>query len=148
MTERMVLMALRPVAPPRRAARPGSSMWVMLGVILAQTGSLVADFTQPQTSSRMSGSWPMAAPILRSGRPWGQEKLSSKASTPAASQRWMSSIQASRLNSSMTEAMRAPGGWLSLQRLNSSSQRWKGRSLMSSMFSQPMTSPEAAWSLA
>src|SRR5260221_647661 len=58
----MVLMALKPVAPPLRAARLGSSMCVMFGVIFAQTALFVADFTQPQTSSRMSGSWPITAP--------------------------------------------------------------------------------------
>ncbi len=91
----------------------------------------------------------MAAPILRSGRPCGQEKFSSKASTPAASQRSTISIQASLRYSSMIEAIRTPFGWASLHFLNSSSQISNGRSLISSMFSQPMTSlPSAEWSLA
>ncbi len=94
MTLRIVLIALSPVHPAFRAARLGSSMWVMFGVILAQTGRFAAPMTQPQTSSRMSGSWPMAAPILRSGRPWGQEKFSSNASTPASWQRSTISTQA------------------------------------------------------
>jgi hypothetical protein len=38
MTQRMVLMALMPWQPAPKAARLGSSMCVMLGVILAQTG--------------------------------------------------------------------------------------------------------------
>ena len=56
MTQRMVLMALMPWQPARKAARLGSSIWVMLGVILAQTGFLAAPMTQPQTSSKMSQS--------------------------------------------------------------------------------------------
>lgn len=36
--------------------------------------------------------WPMAMPILRSGMPWGQEKLISKASTPVS---WHRSISSS-----------------------------------------------------
>ncbi len=83
MTLRIVLIALTPWQPARRAARLGSSMRVMFGVIFAQTGFVAAPMTQPQTSSNTSGFWPMAAPILRSGKPCGQEKFSSKASTPA-----------------------------------------------------------------
>src|ERR1035437_10000529 len=78
----------------------------------------------------------------------GQEKLSSNASTPAAWQRSMISIHASLRYSSITEAMSTPDGWESLHFLNSSSQMLNGRSLMSSMFSQPMTSPFVDWSLA
>ena len=105
--------------------------------------------TQPHTSSRMSGSWPIAAPILRSGRPCGHEKLSSKASTPAAWQRSTISTQASFRYSSMIEAIRTPWGLVSLHFLNSSIQMPKGRSLISSMFSQPMTSlPSSECSLA
>ena len=140
MTERIVLIALMPSHPARSAARPGSSMWVMLGVIFAQTGFVATPFTQPQTSSRISGSCPIAEPIFRSGSPCGHEKLSSNASTPAASHRSTISIHASRLNSSMLEAIRTPSGYLSLTALNSSSQVSNGRSLMSSMFSQPKTS--------
>ncbi len=58
----------------------------------------------------------------RSGRPCGQETLSSKASTPASWQRSLISTQASLWNSSVTEAMSAPGGWASLRRLNPSIQ--------------------------
>ena len=47
----------------------------------------------------------MAMPILRSGMPWGQLKLTSKASTPTSSQRPMSSSQGPWLYSSMMEAI-------------------------------------------
>lgn len=55
-------------------------MSVMFGVILAQTGTVAFAFIHPQTSSNNTQSWPTAAPILRSGIPWGHEKLISKAS--------------------------------------------------------------------
>ena len=95
MTLRIVLIALMPVTPARSAARLGSSMCVTFGVIFAHTGFVAAPITQPQTSSRISGFSPIAAPILRSGRPCGQEKFSSKPSTPAAWQRSMISTHAS-----------------------------------------------------
>ncbi len=47
MTLRMVLIALTPWQPPRKAARLGSSMCVTFGVIFAQTGFLAAAITQP-----------------------------------------------------------------------------------------------------
>ena len=78
MTLRIVLIALIPWQPASSAARAGSSMCVMFGVILAQTGLRAVLITQPQTSARISGFSPMAEPILRSGRPCGQEKFSSK----------------------------------------------------------------------
>ena len=42
MTERIVLMALIPSQPALSAARAGSTMCVMLGVIFAQTGIVAA----------------------------------------------------------------------------------------------------------
>ena len=49
----------------------------------------------------------------------------------------------------MMEAISTPLGLVSLHFLNSSIQILNGRSLMSSMFSQPMTSlPSREWSLA
>ena len=47
MTERIVLMAEMPPAPPRTAASDGSLMLVTLGVIFAQTGIFATSFTQP-----------------------------------------------------------------------------------------------------
>lgn len=44
-------------------------MSVMLGVILAQTGTVAFALTHSQTSSKSSQSLPTAAPILRSGIP-------------------------------------------------------------------------------
>ena len=55
MTLRIVLIALTPWQPPRKAARLGSSMCVTFGVIFAQTGFFAAPITQPQTSSTISG---------------------------------------------------------------------------------------------
>src|SRR5947208_296202 len=144
MTLRIVLIALIPWQPAASAAREGSSMCVTLGVILAHTGTFAADMTQPQTSFRISGFSPIAEPIRRSGRPWGQEKLHSKASTPTSWQRSMISIHASFRYSSMIEAIRTRSGYLSLIRLNSSSHVPKSRSLISSIFSQPMISCDSA----
>src|SRR5436190_9611879 len=140
----MVLMALIPWQPAESAAREGSSIWVTFGVILAHTGTLAARITQPQTSFRISGLSPIADPIRRSGRPCGQEKLHSNASTPTSWQRSTISIQASWRYSSMIDAISARSGYLSLIRLNSSSQVPKSRSLISSMFSQPIISCESA----
>jgi hypothetical protein len=144
MTLRIVLIALTPWQPARNAARLGSSMWVTFGVIFAQTGFFAARITQPQTSSKISGFSPIAAPIFRSGNPCGQEKFNSKASTPTSWQRSTISIHASLLNSSMIDAISTPSGNWSLHFLNSSIQMENFRSLMSSMFSQPMTSLRSA----
>ena len=56
MIDRIVLIALIPWHPARSAARTGSSMCVIFGVILAQTGRFAAGITQEQTSSRISES--------------------------------------------------------------------------------------------
>ncbi len=141
MTLRNVLIALIPEQPARSAARAGSSMRVILGVIFAQKGFFAAEATQPQTSSRMAGSSPMADPIRRSNRAVRAGRVQFEGvDALAAWQRSTISIQASLRYSSMTEAMRTRSGKASLHRLNSSSQTPKGRSLISSMFSQPMTS--------
>ena len=126
-----------PSQPARSDARVGSSMCVTFGVILAHTGFLATSITQPHTSSRMSGFSPIAAPIFRSGKPCGHDMLSSNASTPASWHRSTISCQASRLYSSMIEAMRMPSGYLSFTSLNSSIHVSKLRSEISSMFSQP-----------
>lgn len=52
----------------------------MFGVIFAHTGTVAFAFIHSQTSPNSSQSWPTAAPILRSGIPWGHEKLISMAS--------------------------------------------------------------------
>lgn len=96
-------------APCCAATSAGCVMSVMLGVILAHTGTLAAALIQPHTSPSTSQSWPMAMPILRSGRPCGQLKLISNASTPTSSQRPMISCQAS-LASSQQQAGRMQGG--------------------------------------
>ena len=107
---RIVLMTETPWAPAERAERDGSSMRVTFGVIFAQTGFVAAAITQPVTSSTRSGFSPIAAPIFRSGRPCGQEKLSSNPSTPVSSQRPTTSAHASRECSSMIEAISGRSG--------------------------------------
>jgi hypothetical protein len=64
-------------------------MWVIFGVIFAQTGFFAAFITQPQTSSNKSGSCPMADPMRRSGKPCGQEKFNTgDAGTPVLGACW------------------------------------------------------------
>ena len=65
-TERIVLIAEMPTAPPRTAASEGSLMLVMLGVIFAHTGMFETSVTQDVTSSQRSGCSPISDPILRS----------------------------------------------------------------------------------
>src|SRR5207237_7843545 len=140
-TERIVLMAEMPLAPPRTAASEGSLMFVMFGVILAQTGILATSVTQLVTSAVRSGCSPISDPILRSVMPCGQEKFNSKASTPVSCTARVSSCQRSLLYSSMIEAMRMLFGYSFLTCRNSSSQVSIGLSEINSMFSKPITSP-------
>ena len=84
MTERIVLIAEMPTAPPRTAASEGSLMLVMFGVIFAQTGIRETSVTQRVTSSVKSGCSPISEPIMRSVMPCGHEKFNSKASTPVS----------------------------------------------------------------
>ena len=112
----------------------------MLGVIFAQTGTVATSLTHPHTSSSTVQSWPIAAPIFRSGMPCGHEKLISKASTPTSSQRLTTSTQFSFLYSSMMDAIRMRSGYSSLSCLNSASMTSNDLSEMSSMFCHPMTS--------
>ena len=72
-TERIVLIIAMPSAPPRSAAAAGTVGLPTFGVIFAHTGIFATSFTQPTTSSTMSGFSPIAMPILRSGRPCGHE---------------------------------------------------------------------------
>ena len=138
----MVLMAAMPAAPPLMAARAGSRMSPMFGVIFAHTGiPFAASTTQPVTSSTMDGSCPIAAPMLRSGWPCGHEKLHSKPSTPHSAMRRVSSCQRALSYCSMMEAMSIRSGYSSFRRLKSSSQSSSGRSEMSSMLVNPMVSP-------
>ena len=134
MTERIVLMAEIPCAPPRTAATDGSLMLVMFGVILAQTGIFETSVTQRVTSSVRSGCSPISDPILRSVMPCGQEKFNSKASTPVSWTNLVSSCQRSLLYSSMIEAMRMLCGYSFFTWRNSSSQTSIGRSEINSMF--------------
>src|SRR5207237_1073857 len=84
MTERMVLMAETPTAPPRTAASEGSLMFVMFGVIFAQTGIRETSVTQLVTSSVRSGCSPISEPMRRPVIPCGQENFNWNASAPVA----------------------------------------------------------------
>ena len=83
-TLRIVLISAMPSAPPRIAAAAGTVGLPTFGVIFAQTGIFETPFTQPTTSSTMSGFSPIAMPILRSGRPCGHDRFISKPSTPVS----------------------------------------------------------------
>mmetsp|Transcript_7961 Transcript_7961/g.22018 ORF Transcript_7961/g.22018 Transcript_7961/m.22018 type:complete len:250 (-) Transcript_7961:360-1109(-) len=149
MMDMMVLIAAMPSMFFSRQTLAGSVMSVMFGVILAHTGTVATSLTHPHTSSSTEQSWPIAAPIFRSGMPCGHEKLISKASTPTSSQRLTISTQFSFLYSSIMDAMRMRSGYSSLSCLNSASMTSKDRSEMSSMFCQPITSlPPSDLSLA
>src|SRR5882724_10813184 len=141
-TDKIVLIAEIPMAPPRTAASEGSLMLVMFGVIFAQTGIVATSVTQLVTSSVRSGCSPISEPILRSVIPWGQEKLSSNPSTPVSWTMRVSSCQRLFSYSSMMEAMRMWSGYSFLICRNSSSHTSIGRSEINSIFSNPITSPE------
>ena len=66
---------------------------------------LVCSRSRGGGTSRTLQSWPMAMPILRSGMPWGQLKLTSKASTPTSSHFPISSSHGPFSYSSMMEAI-------------------------------------------
>ena len=108
--ELMVLMADRPSAPPRRAARATLRMSVMFGVSFTSTGVRATSLTHSVIMQAYSGTWPTAAPMPRSLMPWGQPKFSSRPSAPASSERLTMSCQASRFDSTIRDAMTACWG--------------------------------------
>src|SRR5882762_6335225 len=75
------------VGNPTVPAAAGTVGLPTFGVIFAHTGIFATSFTQPHTSSTMSGFSPIAMPILRSGKPCGQLRFISKPSTPVS---WVS----------------------------------------------------------
>ncbi len=79
----------------------------MFGVSLTRTGVRATSFTHEVMSFAYSGTWPTAAPMPRSLMPCGQPKFSSRPSAPASSARLTMSCQASRFDSTMSEAMTA-----------------------------------------
>ena len=105
-TDRIVLIIAMPSAPPFNALAAGTVGLPTFGVIFAHTGSTATSFTQPQTSSTMSGFSPIAMPILRSGKPCGHDRLSSKPSTPVSWTSLTICCQASLRYSSMIDATR------------------------------------------
>lgn len=90
----MARTAAAALSPVLSAVAAGCVMSVMLGVILAHTGTCDAPLIQVHTSDSSSQSWPMAMPMRRSGMPCGQLKLISNASTPTSSHLPMISSQA------------------------------------------------------
>ena len=105
--ELMVLMAESASAPPRRAARATVRMSVMLGVSFTSTGVRATSFTHSVIMQAYSGTWPTALPMPRSLMPCGQPKFSSRPSAPASSERFTMSCQASRFDSTISDAMTA-----------------------------------------
>ena len=57
-----------------------SEISVTFGVIFPHTGIVAFSFIHPHVSSNSAQSFPTAAPIFRSGMPWGHEKFISRAS--------------------------------------------------------------------
>ena len=79
----------------------------MFGVSLTSTGVRATSFTHSVIISAYSGTWPTAEPMPRSLMPCGQPKFSSSPSAPASSARLTMSCQASRFDSTISEAMTA-----------------------------------------
>jgi hypothetical protein len=105
--ELMVLIAERPSAPARLAARATTRMSVMLGVSLTSTGVRAASFTHSVIICAYSGTCPTAEPMPRSLMPCGQPKFSSRPSAPAPSARFTISCQTSRFDSTISDAITA-----------------------------------------
>ena len=108
--------------------------------VTSALGILPSSLQRRSSSSTKSGLTPIADPIFRSGKPCGQERFNSNASTPTSWHFSTISHQASLRYSSMIDAINIRSGYLSLSDLNSSIQMSKLRSLISSIFSQPKIS--------
>ncbi|MNP33923.1 hypothetical protein D3C76_1271870 [compost metagenome] len=138
--ELMVLISDTASAPPRWAARAATRMSVMFGVSLTITGSEQYVLHQRVTCSTYSGTWPTAAPMPRSGMPWGQPKFSSMPSAPVASTSGRMCFQDSSTQGTIKDTISARSGqsfltWVISRRLISSE-----RSVISSMLLKPSTS--------
>ena len=105
--ELMVLMAESASAPPRFAARATVRMSVMFGVSFTSTGVRATSFTHSVIMHAYSGTCPTAQPMPRSLMPCGQPKFSSSPSAPASSERFTMSCQASRFDSTISDAITA-----------------------------------------
>ncbi|CRR65048.1 hypothetical protein PAERUG_E16_London_17_VIM_2_04_14_06240 [Pseudomonas aeruginosa] len=137
--ELMVLISDTASAPPRWAARADWRMSVMLGVSLTITGSEQWALHQRVTISTYSGTWPTAAPMPRSGMPWGQPKFSSIPSAPVASTSGRMYFHDSSTQGTISDTISARSGqsfftWAISRRLISSE-----RSVISSMLLIPCT---------
>mmetsp|Transcript_28543 Transcript_28543/g.67489 ORF Transcript_28543/g.67489 Transcript_28543/m.67489 type:complete len:311 (+) Transcript_28543:187-1119(+) len=131
-----VLMAVTPEAPPSQAACAISRTSVMLGVILAKKGMSgpAASRTHWQICVTTSGTCPHARPMPRSPMPWGQLRLSSRASGFAGRVSLTSSCQSSLLDTAMMEATTTRSGKSRLSSRTVSTQYCAVFSEMSSMF--------------
>ena len=124
-------------APPRKAPRASTTMSVVDGVSLAQTGTRATSFTTWVTIEISSWSLPMFEPMsLRSM--CGQDRFSSKASAPASWQPLASVCQCSSSRSlpepAMIDATRMRSGWACLIRSMRGSHQSSGLSEISSQF--------------
>ena len=111
----------------------------MLGVSLTITGSEQWVLHQRVTISTYSGTWPTAAPMPRSGMPWGQPKFSSMPSAPVASTSGRMYFHDSSTQGTISDTISARSGqsfftWAISRRLISSE-----RSVISSMLLIPCT---------
>ena len=143
-TLRIVLIALTPWQPARNAARVGSSMRVMLGVIFAQTGFVAA----PHDPTADLLQHLRILPHRRAHLALGQTVRTREVQFEGIHARRLATLDdldpRVRVELLHDGGDQHAAGKRSLQRLNSSSQISNGRSLMSSMFSQPMTSARSA----
>ncbi|MDT4878484.1 hypothetical protein FQZ97_1140830 [compost metagenome] len=95
---------------------------------------------QRVTCSTYSGTWPTAAPMPRSGMPWGQPKFSSMPSQPVAATSGSMVFQDSSTQGTIKDTISARSGqscftWVISRRLISSE-----RSVISSILLIPNTS--------
>ena len=135
--ELMVLISDTASAPPRKAARAGWRMSVMLGVSLTMQGRRECCFTQRATISMYSGTWPTAEPMPRSLMPCGQPKLSSTASAPVSSTIGRMDFQLCSSQGTISDTIMARSGQSRLTWRISSRFTRSGRSEISSMLLSP-----------
>ncbi|MCY1366346.1 hypothetical protein D9M69_532380 [compost metagenome] len=138
--ELMVLISDTASAPPRWAARADWRMSVMLGVSLTITGSEPWVLHQRVTSSTYSGTWPTAAPMPRSGMPWGQPKFSSMPSAPVASTSGRMRCQDSSTHGTISDTTKARSGQSFFTCVISRRLISSERSVISSILLKPTTS--------
>ena len=82
-------------------------MSVMFGVSFTSTGVRATSFTQPVIMVAYSGTCPTAEPMPRSLMPCGQPKFNSSPSAPASSACLTMVCHASRVDSTISDAITA-----------------------------------------